>query len=60
MDVLRSLDALPSHGHPELDHAHQLLGIDNWRVNTMRQRQETGRLYGLPSLRVFVVCRRSY
>ena len=24
MDVLRVLDALPSHGHPELDHAHQL------------------------------------
>jgi hypothetical protein len=35
-------------------------GIDRWRVNTMRQRQETGRLHGLTSLRVFVVCRRSY
>jgi hypothetical protein len=60
MDALRALDALPSHGHRNWTTPINSFGIDKWRVNTMRQRQETGRLHGLTSLRVFVVCRRSY
>jgi hypothetical protein len=60
MDVLRALDALPAMPIRNWTTPISSFGIDNWRVNTMRQRQETGRLYGLPSLRVFVVCRRSY